>query len=102
MGFYWNDFNWGCYDCVCCEVFLFFFDIKFDVGCGWLSFFQVIDFDVIREIEDWFYGMVWIEICCSWCDVYLGYVFLDGLVFIGLCYCLNGYVMCFVEDGEKC
>lgn len=33
--------------------------------------------------------MVCIEIVCYYCDVYLGYVFIDGFEFIGLCYCVN-------------
>lgn len=44
---------------------------------------------MVCELDDFSYGMYCIEVCCGCCDVYLGYVFLDGFWFIGLCYCIN-------------
>lgn len=40
-----------------------------------------------------------IEVFCNNCDVYFGYVFLDGFFLIGLCYCLNFVVLKFFK-GE--
>lgn len=100
-GPYWNDFNQGRYDCVCCEAPLFLSNTKFDAGCGWPSFFQAIDQDAIREIEDRTHGMVRTEIRCSRCDAHLGHVFPDGPAPTGLRYCLNGHAMRFVEDGDQ-
>lgn len=69
--------------------------IKFDVGCGWLSYFQFINGEVIVEKIDCLYGMLCIEVQCKNCGVYFGYVFEDGFVFIGLWYCINLVVLKF-------
>lgn len=86
----------GYYDCVCCGVWFFDGDVKFESYCGWFSFFKFGG--DIDEYCDVIYGMICIEVCCYCCDVYLGYVFLDGLLFMGLCYCINGVVLIFVFE----
>lgn len=89
----------GFYMCGVCNVELFKSGIKFDFGCGWLSFYEFICFDVVELIEDMSFGMVCIEVCCVNCGLYLGYVFFDGFgMFIGDCYCMNLIVLNFIFD----
>lgn len=99
-GPYWNAFEQGRYDCVCCNTPLFLSDTKFDAGCGWPSFFQAIGPDAIREVQDRSHGMVRTEIRCNTCDAHLGHVFPDGPAPTGLRYCLNGHAMRFVKDTD--
>lgn len=99
-GPYWNSFETGRYDCVCCNAPLFLSDTKFDAGCGWPSFFQAVTPDAIREIEDHSHGMIRTEIRCNRCDAHLGHVFPDGPAPTGLRYCMNGHAMQFEPDGK--
>lgn len=94
-GPYWNSFEHGRYDCICCGQPLFLSDTKFDAGCGWPSFFKAASPEAITEIEDRSHGMVRTEIRCSKCDAHLGHVFPDGPPPTGLRYCLNGHAMAF-------
>lgn len=90
----------GVYCCWLCVLLLFCFSIKFDFGIGWFSFFVLFDLVYVCEICDISYGMVCIEIICVCCGSYLGYVFLDGLLFIYECYCLNFVLFLFIVNGE--
>lgn len=79
----------GIYQCVCCGTPLFDSDAKFDSGCGWPSYFQPLDDQVITELDDFSHGMHRIEVRCSNCEAHLGHVFPDGPRPTGLRYCIN-------------
>ena len=88
-GEYWDCKVTGSYLCKCCEKTLFLSDHKYDSGCGWPSFYQGIDSDVLEETSDTSLGMVRTEITCKNCGSHLGHVFEDGPAPTGLRYCIN-------------
>lgn len=84
-------------------LFFILFD-KFDVMCGWLLFIKLIDNKIVIEKIDMFYGMFRMEVRIKNFNIYLGYVFDDGLEDEGgLRYCMNLVSMRFIflEDLEK-
>ena len=87
-GEYWDVWDKGAYNCVCCGAPLFRSEHKFDAGCGWPSFSLAIP-GAIREIRDVSHGMVRTETVCAQCDAHLGHVFEDGPTDTGLRYCMN-------------
>jgi peptide-methionine (R)-S-oxide reductase len=88
-GRYWNKTEPGIYRCVGCGTPLFASDTKFDAGCGWPSYFEPLNPDLVREERDTSLGMVRTEVLCNVCDSHLGHVFPDGPPPTGLRYCLN-------------
>ena len=57
-GKYWDHFHDGKYLCVGCGTPLFESGTKFDAGCGWPSYWQPVNADVIEEVRDTTHGMV--------------------------------------------
>ncbi|MEY4594921.1 MAG: peptide-methionine (R)-S-oxide reductase MsrB [Bacteroidota bacterium] len=98
-GEYWDNHEKGTYSCVCCGLPLFLSDTKFESGCGWPSFFQVVKKENVKELLDKSHGMIRTEITCGRCGAHLGHVFNDGPPPTGLRYCLNSGAMKF--DPEK-
>ncbi|HPO93258.1 MAG TPA: bifunctional methionine sulfoxide reductase B/A protein [Phycisphaerales bacterium] len=90
----------GVYLCRLCGLPLFSSDAKFDSGTGWPSFFQPIDPDHLRQIEDRSYGMVRTEILCARCGAHLGHVFDDGPKPTGQRHCLNSVSLTFVNKKD--
>ncbi len=74
-GEYWDHWERGVYNCVCCGTPLFGSSTKFDAGCGWPSYFQPINGEVIAEKTDHSHGMLRIEVQCKNCGAHLGHVF---------------------------
>ena len=62
--------------CVCSGSNLFSSsDTKFDSGTCWLSFYEPINADHIKEGIDSSYGIVRTEVVCANCSTHLGHMF---------------------------
>ena len=90
----------GIYACKLCHLPLFHADSKFESGTGWPSFFEPVDADHVRELEDSSHGMVRVEIRCARCDGHLGHVFPDGPPPTGQRYCLNSASLVFEPQSH--
>ncbi|MBS1717017.1 MAG: peptide-methionine (R)-S-oxide reductase MsrB [Armatimonadetes bacterium] len=98
-GEFWDFKGDGAYKCAACGLELFRSDQKFDSRCGWPSYFDAVDPERIRQIEDLSHGMRRIEVRCARCDSHLGHVFPDGPEPTGIRYCINSVSLKF--DPKK-
>jgi peptide-methionine (R)-S-oxide reductase len=88
-GKYWDHWEAGRYNCVGCGTPLFQADTKFDAGCGWPSYYEPINSEVVERVVDESHGMVRVEVRCNQCGTHLGHVFPDGPEPTGERFCIN-------------
>ena len=88
-GKYWDHWDDGQYKCIGCGTPLFKSDTKFDAGCGWPSYYEPVNSEVIERVVDKTHGMVRVEVRCNNCGSHLGHVFPDGPEPTGERFCIN-------------
>jgi peptide-methionine (R)-S-oxide reductase len=102
-GKYWDHWEAGRYNCVGCNTPLFESQTKFDAGCGWPSYYEPVNSEVVERIVDHSHGMVRVEVRCNRCGSHLGHVFPDGPQPTGERFCINSASIAFSpkDDGPK-
>ncbi|XVJ70094.1 MAG: peptide-methionine (R)-S-oxide reductase MsrB [Rhizobacter sp.] len=97
-GRYWDHWQAGHYNCVGCGTPLFESSTKFDAGCGWPSYWQPVNSEVIERVVDRSHGMVRVEVRCNQCGSHLGHVFEDGPAPTGERFCINSAAIDFKQN----
>lgn len=100
-GEYVDHHETGDYTCGACGAVLFGSNYKFDSECGWPSFYDVVDNNAVRLVEDRSHGMRRVEVKCAKCDSHLGHVFNDAPDQpTGLRYCINSLALDFIKKDK--
>ena len=97
-GKYLNNKKSGVYSCICCNSDLFSSEHKYESHSGWPSFFDIIDSENLKLIEDKSHGMSRIEVTCNKCGAHLGHVFDDGPKPTNKRYCINSVSLRFNNE----
>lgn len=92
----------GTYICVVCSQELFSSDTKYDSGCGWPAFNDVLDKGkVTLHADGSLAGRMRTEVRCSKCGAHMGHVFEDGPPPTRKRYCINSASIEFMPAGSE-
>ena len=100
-GEYWNEWDDGRYKCVGCGTVLFESKTKFDAGCGWPSYYEPVNSEVVERVRDESHGMVRVEVRCMKCGSHLGHVFPYGPEPTGERFCINSAAIDFEQKKKQ-
>jgi peptide-methionine (R)-S-oxide reductase len=100
-GTYVDTFDDGSYRCAACGQLLFEAATKYDHGCGWPSFWEAVEPDVVELRSDLSHGMVRTEVLCGRCGSHLGHLFDDGPQPTGQRYCMNSVALEFEPASDE-
>ncbi|XP_030241244.1 methionine-R-sulfoxide reductase B1 isoform X4 [Drosophila navojoa] len=105
-GCYNKHYEKGVYRCIVCHQDLFSSDTKYDSGCGWPAFNDVLDKgkvtlhrDASIPVISKTLGMVRTEVRCSKCSAHMGHVFDDGPPPKHRRFCINSASIDFVKSS---
>ncbi|XP_034130909.1 methionine-R-sulfoxide reductase B1 isoform X4 [Drosophila guanche] len=99
-GCYNKHYEKGVYQCIVCHQDLFSSDTKYDSGCGWPAFNDVLDKGKVTLHRDASIpGMVRTEVRCSKCSAHMGHVFDDGPPPKHHRFCINSASIDFVRKA---
>lgn len=100
-GCYNKHYEKGTYQCIVCHQDLFSSNTKFDSGCGWPAFNDVLDQGKITLHRDAsISGMIRTEVRCSKCSAHMGHVFEDGPLTTLKRFCINSASIDFLPVGN--